>query len=85
MKTPAVARQLQSQGPVQKYLPVLNLALVMVLGLLGTVFRGREEVWRGFGWLPAGVYGVILIAKFVMGSVNPEAELETLKYEFKGA
>lgn len=70
---------------MQLYLPYLNLALVTVLGLLGLVFKGREEVWWGFGWLPAGVYGVILVAKFLMGSVNPEAELETLRYEFKGA
>jgi len=49
------------------------------------VFRGKEEVWRGFGWLPAGVYLVVLIAKVVMGSVDPEAELGKLRYDFKGA
>jgi hypothetical protein len=68
-----------------QFLPLLNLGLCVALGLLGMVFRGREEVWWGFGWLPAGVYAVVLIAKVVMGSVDPEAELGGLRYGFKGA
>jgi hypothetical protein len=35
--------------------------------------------------LPGFVYGFVLLAKVVMGSVNPEAELGALRYEFKGA
>jgi len=78
-------RQVQDHGPLQQYLPYLNLGLCTILGLLGMVFRGKEEVWRGFGWLPAGVYVVVLISKVVMGSVDPEAELGRFRYDFKGA
>lgn len=42
-------------------------------------------LWRGFGWLPAGVYAVVLTAKWIMGSVDPESELGGLRYGFKGA
>ena len=80
-----LVRQVQDHGPIQKYLPYLNLGLCTVLGFLGMVFRAREEVWWGFGWLPAGVYGTVLLAKVTMGSVDPEAELVGLKYELKGA
>lgn len=72
-------------GPIAEYLPLLNVGLCVVLGLLGMVFKGRQEVWWGFGWLPAGVYTVVLVAKMVMGSVDPEAELGGLRYGFKGA
>lgn len=80
-----LVRQVQDHGPIREYLPYLNIGLSTVLGLLGLVFRGREEVWRGFGFLPAVVYGVVLMAKVVMGSVDPETELGALRYEFKGA
>lgn len=68
------------------YLPYLNLGLSAVLILLGWVI-GRKgiHVWAGFTWLPALNYGVLLLAKVVMGSVDPERELGALKYEFKGA
>jgi hypothetical protein len=49
------------------------------------VFRGRSDMWVGFGWLPAVVYGVVLLAKVIMGSVDPEAELGGLRYGYKGA
>lgn len=39
----------------------------------------------GLGNLPAIVYIVVLVAKVVMGSVDPEKELAALKYGFKGA
>lgn len=41
--------------------------------------------WLGLGNLPAIVYGVVIIAKMVMASVDPERELQKLKYEYKGA
>lgn len=72
-------------GPVMTYLPYLNIVLSVLLALLGLVSRGKEAVWFGFAWLPGSVYGVSLLAKVVMGSVNPEAELSALRYEFKGA
>lgn len=74
-----------TSGPVRTYLPYLNIVLSGVLAALGLVFRGREMVWFGFAWLPGCVYVVVLMAKVVMGSVNPEAELGALRYEFKGA
>jgi hypothetical protein len=73
----------EDKGPVLQYLPYLNTVLVVVLGLLGVV-RG-EEIWWGFGWIPGAIWAVVLIAKLVMGSVDPEAELGDLRYEFKGA
>ncbi len=56
-----------------------------MLFLLGMVVSRKIELWWGFGWLPAGVYGVVLLAQWVMGSVNPECELGGLRYGFKGA
>lgn len=44
-----------------------------------------QSGWLGLGNLPAIVYGVVIIAKVVMASVDPERELTALKYEFKGA
>jgi hypothetical protein len=79
------ARDDGGQGPIERYLPSLNLVLSAVLGVLGLVSRGKELAWWGFGWLPAAVYAVVLLAKVVMGSVDPEAELGSLRYEFKGA
>lgn len=55
----------------------------MLLGMV--VSRKTEELWWGFGWLPAGVYAVVLLAKWVMGSVDPEGALGGLRYGFKGA
>ncbi|KAI0025686.1 hypothetical protein F4780DRAFT_219783 [Xylariomycetidae sp. FL0641] len=39
----------------------------------------------GLANLPAVVYGVVLVAKMVMGSVDPERDLSALRYEYKGA
>ncbi|KAH8601027.1 hypothetical protein B0O99DRAFT_610118 [Bisporella sp. PMI_857] len=75
----------EAQGPLEKYLPYLNGVLCILLGILGTVFRAREEVWRGFGWVPGVIYGVVLVGKVVMAGVDPEGELKGLRYEFKGA
>ncbi|KAI6756653.1 hypothetical protein HG530_011251 [Fusarium avenaceum] len=44
-----------------------------------------EAVWPGMGYLPLVVYGIILVSKMVMGSVDPEKELSSLKYDYKGA
>jgi len=75
----------QPQGPIETYLPYLNIVLSMMLGLLGMVTRGKEELWMGFAWLPGAVYAVVVGGKWVMGSVNPEVELAGLRYGFKGA
>jgi ABC-type dipeptide/oligopeptide/nickel transport system permease component len=73
------------KGPIKQYLPYLNLGLGGVLVLLGMVVSRKIELWWGFGWLPAGVYAVVLLAKWMMGSVDPEGELGGLRYGFKGA
>jgi hypothetical protein len=73
-------------GPIKQYLPLLNMGLSGILVLLGMVVSRRDSgLWWGFGWLPAGVYAVVILAKWVMGSVDPEGELGELKYGFKGA
>lgn len=41
--------------------------------------------WLGLGNLPAIVYGVVIVAKMVMASVDPEKELNALRYGYKGA
>jgi hypothetical protein len=73
------------EGPIKQYLPYLNLGLCGVLILLGMVVGRELDLWWGFSWLPASVYAVVLLAKWVMGNVDPEGELGGLRYEFKGA
>jgi len=79
-------RQLQEARPIITYLPYLNLSLCILLAIAGLLHRGKEgELWYGFRNLPGVVYVVILVAKVIMGSVDPEGELGSLRYEFKGA
>ena len=75
----------QPQGPIETFLPYMNIVLSMMLGLLGMVTRGKEELWMGFAWLPGAIYAIVIGGKWVMGSVNPEDELGGLRYGFKGA
>ncbi|KAI9738474.1 MAG: hypothetical protein M1818_005371 [Claussenomyces sp. TS43310] len=70
------------QGPLERYLPALNLLLVAVLALAAPVLRPGPPL--GWALLPAGVYGVILIVNVVMGGVDV-GELESLKYGYRGA
>ncbi|EFQ33419.1 hypothetical protein CGRA01v4_00859 [Colletotrichum graminicola] len=75
------------KSPLETYLPYLNLGLCAVLVLTGFVTRSGERHALGqvgLGNLPAIVYVVTLIAKVVMGSVDPEKELAALKYDLKG-
>ncbi|KAG5984413.1 hypothetical protein E4U55_004875 [Claviceps digitariae] len=90
------ARRLQrglgcERAPLEMYLPYLNGVLAVVLALMGLVTEraagGGGE--GGFAWivrgnLPGIVYGVVLLAKVVMGGVDPERELSPLKYEYRG-
>ncbi|KAI0096546.1 hypothetical protein F4814DRAFT_135579 [Daldinia grandis] len=79
-------------SPLAAYLPYLNVALCAVLVLAGLVSKpgasaeGRQQ-WGhvGLSNLPAVVYGVVIIAKIVMGGVDPERDLSALRYEYKGA
>lgn len=74
------------KGPLELYLPYLNAVLVAVLALAGFIGRRADEnegeLW--FALLPGVVYGVMVVAKVIMGSVDV-GELEGLKYDYKGA
>jgi len=75
-------------SPLEVWLPWLNLGLVGVLAILG--FASQEAwkgafTWIGMGNLPGVVFAVIVVAKMIMGSVDPETELGALKYNYKGA
>ncbi|KAK5997817.1 hypothetical protein PT974_00179 [Cladobotryum mycophilum] len=76
------------RSPLEKYLPYMNLALTVLLMLMGLV-RGDDR-GGGFGWvsmgnLPALIYSVIVTSKIVMAGVDPERDLAGLRYEYKGA
>ncbi|KAF5017826.1 hypothetical protein F66182_10216 [Fusarium sp. NRRL 66182] len=77
----------ERRSPLETYLPYLNLGLGVILILMAWVIgmKKSEAVWPGMGYLPLAVYSIILLAKMVMGSVDPEKELSSLKYEYKGA
>ncbi|EHK46470.1 uncharacterized protein TrAtP1_005586 [Trichoderma atroviride] len=79
---------METRSPLEKTLPYLNLGLVTLLILMGLV-RGDER-GGGFGWVSMGnipglVYSVVLTAKIVMAGVDPERDLGSLRYGYKGA
>ncbi|PQE25382.1 Histone acetyltransferase protein [Rutstroemia sp. NJR-2017a BBW] len=79
-----------SDGPLQTYLPYLNIALSAILGVLGSLVKAKIQaqgmvLWTGFEWVPGAIYAVVVVAKLVMGSVDPEEELRGLRYGYKGA
>ncbi|KAH8687819.1 hypothetical protein BGZ60DRAFT_476232 [Tricladium varicosporioides] len=77
---------IDEEGPIRRVLPLMNVGLCLVLMGLGRVVSNKgEDNWEGLSWLPAAVYGVVILGKWVMGSVDPERELGELRYEFKGA
>ncbi|ROW03676.1 hypothetical protein VMCG_05486 [Cytospora schulzeri] len=51
----------------------------------GGEVHAQQFGWLGLGNLPGIVYAVVVVAKLVMASVDPERELEALKYGYKGA
>lgn len=73
------------EGPIATFLPYLNLGLCVVLVGLGGVVERRYEVWWGFGWLPSLIWTVVVAAKWIMAGVDPERELSSLRYGYKGA
>jgi hypothetical protein len=78
----------REKGPLELYLPYLNAVLVVLLAVAGFVGQKRggegqgEGIW--FAVLPGLVYGVVVVAKSIMGSVDV-GELEGLRYGYKGA
>ncbi|KAI0418705.1 hypothetical protein F5X98DRAFT_108205 [Xylaria grammica] len=78
------------RSPLQQYLPLLNVAICALLVLAGFLSSQRSAAARHWGHiglanLPAVVYVVVLVAKMLMGSIDPEKELSALRYEYKGA
>ncbi|KAJ1338004.1 hypothetical protein MN608_00862 [Microdochium nivale] len=78
--------------PLELYLPYLNAGLSIALVLMSAArsfssSKGSSLSWGDFGLgnLPAIVYAVVLLAKVVMGSVDPEKELSALRYQYMGA
>ncbi|TPX07850.1 uncharacterized protein E0L32_010425 [Thyridium curvatum] len=81
-----------ARGPLETWLPYMNLGLCAVLALLGLLARSRLASDAGgalgpagLGLLPGVVYAVVLVAKMLMAGVDPERELAALRYEYKGA
>ncbi|KAI1438649.1 hypothetical protein GGR50DRAFT_639029 [Xylaria sp. CBS 124048] len=78
----------QHRSPLAQYLPFLNLALCAVLIIAGFASSARGARHWGhvrLANLPALVYAVVLAAKMLMGSTDPERELGALRYGYKGA
>ena len=80
------------RSPLQQYLPFLNIALCGLLVLAGLLSSQRSTAAVARHWghvglanLPALIYVVVLVAKMLMGSIDPERELSALRYEYKGA
>ncbi|KAF2970408.1 hypothetical protein GQX73_g3135 [Xylaria multiplex] len=78
------------RSPLEQYLPFLNVAicgLLVLAGLLSPRRSAAAQHWGHIGLanLPAVIYAVVLIAKTLMGSIDPEKELSALRYEYKGA
>ncbi|CAK7202902.1 hypothetical protein SEUCBS139899_005629 [Sporothrix eucalyptigena] len=76
--------------PLDQHLPHLNLAMCAMLLLSIFIPRGAAAAtsstpYQLLGSLPAAVYGVVLISKVTMAGVDPERELNRLRYEYKGA
>ncbi|KAI0101841.1 hypothetical protein GGR51DRAFT_304893 [Nemania sp. FL0031] len=78
------------RSPLQHYLSFLNVALCVLLvvaGLLSSQRSAAAQHWGhvGLANLPPLIYVVVLVAKMLMGSIDPERELSALQYEYKGA
>ncbi|KAI1737090.1 hypothetical protein F4680DRAFT_429329 [Xylaria scruposa] len=79
------------RSPLQQYLPFLNVALCSLLILAGFLSSSQRSAahqhWGhvGLANLPALIYVVVLVAKMLMGSIDPERELSALRYDYKGA
>lgn len=81
-----ISSLLPSQGPMKQVLPYLNIGLCITLVLLGSVIEKRAgSLWLGLCFIPIINYGAVLVTAHFMCSIDPQQELSTLKYEYKGA
>ncbi|KAL2753731.1 hypothetical protein ACRALDRAFT_1071860 [Sodiomyces alcalophilus JCM 7366] len=78
---------LSDKSPLEAYLPYLNIVLCGLAALSSALApgKGKPEGLIKLGYLPTLVYSVVLVAKMVMGGVDPEGELGPLRYGYKGA
>ncbi|KAF4123744.1 hypothetical protein GMORB2_6445 [Geosmithia morbida] len=79
-------------SPLDRYLPYLNGALAILLILVGLVVPRSSAAAAASlhsavvaSCLPALIYGVVVVAKVVMAGVDPEEQLSSLKYQYRGA
>ncbi|KAI6250173.1 hypothetical protein HI914_01366 [Erysiphe necator] len=81
-----VPNLLPSEGPIKQILPYLNVGLCISSAILGTLVEKKVGgLEYGLCFIPIINYGAVLITACLMGSINPEQELNTLKYKYKGA
>ncbi|KAI9794821.1 MAG: hypothetical protein M1816_002949 [Peltula sp. TS41687] len=72
-------------GPLKRYLHVLNGVICGLLALVSLLLVGRRGDVQGVVWMvPGFVLMVVMVARRIMASVDVE-ELEDLRYEYKGA
>ncbi|GME28066.1 hypothetical protein GTA08_BOTSDO01164 [Neofusicoccum parvum] len=69
-------------GPVEKFLPLLNVALCLVVWLESWAAAEKVEGWEGL--LPALVLGLVFLVRSQLAPVDV-AGLERLRYGYKGA
>ncbi|KAF7195740.1 hypothetical protein HII31_02875 [Pseudocercospora fuligena] len=74
-----------SKGPVEKYLPWMNGALVAVMGLAAVVSYTKGNVEdAGREILPAVIFGLMMFVREQLAPLDLE-ELQKARYELKGA
>jgi len=84
-KRPLFRTQAHPDGPIEEYLPWLNAALSSIMALAAVLAWRKgllDEALRNA--LPAAVFVVVVIARRQMAPLDI-AELERLRYEYKGA
>ncbi|KAK5660770.1 hypothetical protein OQA88_12136 [Cercophora sp. LCS_1] len=81
-----------ARSPMVKHLPWLNVVLAVVVAVAGYLnyrmvggYEGVVAGMAGLGYLPVVNCVVVIVAKMMMAGVDPEAELNGLRYGYKGA
>ncbi|PHH64020.1 hypothetical protein CDD81_5125 [Ophiocordyceps australis] len=74
-------------GPLDTYLPYLNLLLsgLIVLMSITSISASGEWYFVVLASLPASIYAVTIAAKVTMAQVDPDKELSPLQYQYRGA
>lgn len=69
-------------GPVERFLPLLNMALCLVVWLESLAAKAKVEGWEGY--LPAIVLVLVFVVRSQLAPVDVVG-LERLRYGYKGA